>query len=174
MPGILTIVQHTPWWVFALLALLIWLGSQALKPRTLRVWRLLITPVIFIGWGIASLALRSLSAPVLIVDWLVAAAVGAAIAWTTSRLDTVRIDRVQRLVTLPGSAWPLIRNLLIFSAKYAITATVTIAPASKADLAVWDIAISGASAGYFLGWLMRLALAYRRTPERGPAAQTQS
>jgi hypothetical protein len=157
-----------------LLVLLIWLGFQALKPRTLLIWRLLITPAVFIGWGVTSLALQSVSSPILIADWWVAAIVGAAIAWTTSRLHNVGIDRARHLVSLPGSTFPLIRNLLIFSAKYGLAVAVAIVPASHSDLAVWDIAVSGASAGYFLGWLMRFASTYRRTSDQNPAAQMQS
>ena len=115
-----------------------------------------------------------MSSPILIADWSAAAAVGAAIAWTTTRLHDVAIDRARQLVSLAGSALPLIRNLLIFSAKYGLGVAVAIAPASKSGLAVWDIAVSGASAGYFLGWLLRLASAYRRPTNQNLAAQAQS
>jgi hypothetical protein len=90
----------------------------------------------------------------------------AAIAWTTTRLDGVRIDRARQRVSLPGSALPLIRNLLIFSAKYGLAVAVAIAPASRASLAFWDVAVSGASAGYFLSWLARFVSAYRRTTDQ--------
>jgi hypothetical protein len=53
MPGILTILRNSPWWAYALLALLIWFGIQALRPRSLSIWRLAIVPLVFIGWGIA-------------------------------------------------------------------------------------------------------------------------
>jgi hypothetical protein len=169
MPGIFDILRNTPLWVFALFALLAWLGIQALRPRTVPLWRLLATPVIFIGWGVVSLALRS--SPILIADWLVAALIGAGIAWTTVRLDTARIDGGH--VTMPGSVLPLIRNLLIFSAKYAIGVAIAMAPGASADLAIWDIAISGLSAGYFAGWLTRLALAYRGMTGRKLPAPAQ-
>jgi hypothetical protein len=162
----LTIVRNTPWWVFVLFALLLALGVQALRGRVISVWRLLVTPAIFIGWGVTSVALQLVNSPILIVDWMVAAAIGAAIAWTTTRLDEVRIDRARQRVSLPGSALPLIRNLLIFSAKYGSAVAVAIAPASRASLAFWDIAVSGASAGYFLSWLARFASAYRRTTDQ--------
>ena len=110
MPSILNILTNTPWWVFALFTLLVWLGFQALRPRTLPIWRLLITPAIFIGWGITSLALQSMSSPILIADWSVAAVIGAAIAWATTRLNDVAIDRARQHVSLPGSALPLMRN----------------------------------------------------------------
>jgi hypothetical protein len=162
MSSILNVLQHTPWWVFALFALLTWLGVQALRPRDVPVWRLLITPAIFILWGVASLVMQSTSAPILVADWSAAAVVGAALAWTTSRLERIKIDRVQQRVSLPGSASTLIRNLLIFSAKYGLGAAAAMMPVWRSDLALWDIAVSGASAGYFLGWLARLALAYRQ------------
>jgi len=173
MPRIVNILLNTPWWVFALFALLMWLGFQALRPRSLPIWRLLITPAVFIGWGATSLALQSMSSPILIADWSVTAAIGAAIALTTSRLHNVGIDRARQHVSLPGSAFPLIRNLLIFSAKYGLGVAVATAPASQPDLAVWDIAVSGASAGYFLGWVARFASVYRRMANPNPAAQAQ-
>jgi hypothetical protein len=43
-------MQNTPIWVFVLFALLLVLGFQSLKPRTLPLWRLLIVPAVFIGW----------------------------------------------------------------------------------------------------------------------------
>jgi hypothetical protein len=108
-------------------------------------------PAVFIGWGITSLV----ASPLLLVDWSVTALIGAAIAWITS--DHIKIDHAR--VSLPGSAFPLIRNLLIFSAKYGLAVAAAI---SHSNLAVWDVAVSGASAGYFLGWLLRLASAYRQ------------
>jgi hypothetical protein len=48
MDAILRIVQKTPFWVLALLAIPVVLGIQALKARTISVWRLLIVPAVFI------------------------------------------------------------------------------------------------------------------------------
>jgi len=165
MQRVLEILQHIPWWVFAVFALLIWLGVQALTARTVPIWRLLITPAVFIGWGVVSLVLRAGASPMLIADWAVAAAIGAAIAWTTVGLDGVQIDHARGVLRLPGSKLPLIRNLLIFSAKFGLALAMALAPTWRDNLALWDIAVSGASAGYFLGWLTRLALAYRQKPE---------
>ena len=41
------ILTNTPLWVFALLAYLIWQGSQSLRPRTQPIWRMLIVPLVF-------------------------------------------------------------------------------------------------------------------------------
>ncbi len=136
---------------------------QGLRARTVPLWRLLVTPAVFIGWGVIALALRSTTSPILIADWAAAAAIGAAIAWTTVRLDGVEIDRARGVLQLPGSWLPLVRNMTIFSAKFALALAIARAPAWQETLVAWDIAISGASAGYFVGWLARLALAYRRS-----------
>src|SRR5260370_3911673 len=53
------ILSGSPWWVYGLLALLIWLGLQAARPRTVSLSRVLISPALFIGWGIVHLMLRS-------------------------------------------------------------------------------------------------------------------
>ena len=166
------ILLHTPWWVFAVFAVLLVLGIQALRPRVIPAWRLLATPAIFIGWGLVSLALRlTASSPALAPDWLLAAALGAGLAWITTRPDAVRI--VAEGIAVPGSPLPLARNLLIFSAKYALTVAAVLAPARQGEIALWDIAVSGISAGYFLGWLVSLALVYLRSRQADPALPRQ-
>jgi hypothetical protein len=163
MPSITNILLNTPLWVFGLLAALTWLGVQALQARTLPIWRVLATPAIFIAWGIASLVERSLSSPILLADWLIAVTVAAGIAAAMSRLDNIRIDRARQLVSLRGSQLPIIRNLLIFAVKYGLGVALVLAPAFQSELSLADTAVSGATAGYFLGWLARFAAIYRRT-----------
>ena len=161
MDQILRIVEHTPLWVFALFAVLIVFGLQALRPRTLPIWRLLVIPAVFVAWGVISLVTRSAAFPMLIFDWLITAAIGFGVAWLTTRLDGVQVDRARGLVEMPGSALPLIRNLLVFAAKYSLTAAMSAAPALQGALLPWDIGVSGLSAGYFIGWLLCFALRYR-------------
>jgi hypothetical protein len=118
MDAILRIVQKTPFWVLALLAIPVVLGIHALKARTISVWRLLIVPAVFILVGVISVLLKATAFPILVLDWLITGAIGAAIAWLTAGLDGVVIDRLGRTVRMPGSPVPLVRNLSIFIAKY--------------------------------------------------------
>lgn len=159
------ILVNTPWWVFLLFALLVWLGGQALRPRTLSLRRVFITPGIFILWGVVALAGRVAGAPLLLADWLVLAAIGGALAVATVRLGGLGVDRRQGLVHFPGSVLPLLRNVAIFAAKYALAVALTFHPASRVGLSVADVAVSGLSAGYFLGWVARFVLAWRRAPD---------
>jgi hypothetical protein len=160
------ILQGTPWWAFALLGLLVILGVQALRPRIVPLRRLLATPGIFIGWGLASLVLRLTSGtPLYLVDWLVAGGAGAVLGWASTRRADLRIDPAG--VAMPGSVLPLVRNLLIFSAKYVLAVAASIDPGQAQQFAFWDIAVSGAAAGYFLALLAHLLLLYRRaSPSR--------
>jgi hypothetical protein len=161
MPPMLAIVQHTPLWVFALFAVLVVLGVQSLRRRTLPIWRMLVVPAVFIAWGLVTLAIRSATAPVLFVDWLVLGAVGFALGWMTTRPDAMTVLPGRRDVDVAKSAVPLVRNLVIFAAKYGIAASIAIAPAQHASLILWDIAVSGLTAGYFIGWLFRFMLKFQ-------------
>jgi hypothetical protein len=158
---LIAILQHTPWWIFALFALLVRFGVQALTPRRVAVPRLLIVPFVFFAWGLWSLAMRSAASPLLAADWVVFGIAGLAIGWWTTRLDGVRIDRAARSVLLPGSTVPLVRNLTIFATKYALAVVMTLSPAWRAQIVSWDVAVSGLSAGYFAAWTLRFALLYR-------------
>jgi hypothetical protein len=157
MPGILTILSRTPWWAYALLIVLIIFGVQALRDRSLPIWRLLIIPAVFIGWGLLSLAQRG-ATPGPIAVWAICAAVGVALGFATAR-NQFQITP-GGAVAIKGSIVPLIRNLVIFAVKYVLTAAVMIRPALRDTLAPYDIAVSGLAAGYFLGWLIRLAQAF--------------
>jgi hypothetical protein len=172
MQEIFVILKNTPPWVFALFAVLLIFGAQALKDRTVPMWRLVIIPIVFIGWGLISIAMK-IAAPGLIADWFAAAAIGGALGWGTTRVDQVRFKRTPGLVDVPGSALPLVRNLLIFGSKYGLGVAAAILPSQQQNIQFCDIAVSGVSAGYFLGWFARFALAYWRSAAENSAAETQ-
>jgi len=171
MPNMMAILAHTPWWAFALFALLVARGVSALTSRSVPVARLLIVPAVFMAWGIGSLAVSSAGSPVPAAAWCACAAAGLAIGWQATRLDGVRIDRAAGRIMLPGSAVPLVRNLSIFAVKYALGVAMALAPAWRGDIALWSIGVSGLSAGYFAAWVLRLALRYRDAARAAVAAQ---
>lgn len=156
------ILRGTPSWVFLLAALLVWLGVRSLRPRVTSAGRVLMTPSVFIVWGVASFMTGASSTRAVV--WIVAAGAGLGLAILTVRLRGLLVDRAHRLVLMPGSALPLARNLVVFSAKYALAVGAVLQPDAREELAVWDAAVSGASAGYFFGWVLRFAHAYRNAP----------
>ncbi len=159
------ILFGTPLWAYGLLALLIWLGLQAARDREIHLSRVFITPAVFISWGSYRLVSQSLLTPALFSDWLIGALAGALAGAALPRLGGMGVDRHARRVRMPGHWLPLVRNLVIFGAKYGLAVAAGIQPALRQPLTPWEFAVSGASAGYFLGWLLRFAWAYRKAPD---------
>lgn len=159
----LMIVTHTPVWVFAGLAYLVWMGILGLGTRTLPLARVWLTPAIFILWSLSSLlgahALGSLGAA-----WIAGALVAAAPGALTSPRH-IAFEPGSGRVRFCGSPFPLIRNLVIFAARYALGVMTAPAAADHSALALWSAAVSGLSAGYFIGWS---AMFWRRL-SRAPA-----
>lgn len=163
MTQLLMFAGHTPAWAYALFALLIVLGVQALRDRKLPLWRVLIVPAVFITWGLSSLLLQKTPSALLFADWIAAAGLGFGLGWATTVKGQFEVISTH-VIAVKGSALPLFRNLAIFATKYLLTATMMMQPALRDTLAPWDIAVSGLSAGYFLGTLIHLLRAYRKAP----------
>lgn len=159
-PAALAILTGIPFWVYPLFALLVYLGLQARRARELAIARLLVTPLLFLAWSLASLLLRPDAA--LAADWAASALAGGLLGLATLRMDGVVVDRARGRVHVPGSTLPILRNLLIFGAKFGLGLAAGLQPAARDSLALWDIAVSGASAGYFIAWLWRFGRAYGR------------
>jgi hypothetical protein len=171
---LLGLLAGTPFWVYPLLALLIYPGARAIRRRVMRWPRAVIVAAIFISWGVVSVVARPDLSPALGDAWLIAAVGAGILALMTVRFAGLRVDREQGLVDLPGSALPFARNLPIFAAKYGIAVPTARHPDMHDDLAFWDIAVSGAGAGYFLGWAWRFAAEYRRAPGTALATDIRS
>src|SRR6476660_3833450 len=154
--GILT---HTPPWVFALLAYLVWQGIRARRPQTTTIWRALIVPAVFIIWGISRIGLRQDSI------WPLASWIAAAMALLPLGVLTPRpfeLDHGTGQITRPGSVFPLIRNLVVFSLQYTVAVISAVAVSDRILATIVGRAISGATAGYFIGSTIALLRAYWR------------
>lgn len=112
------ILTNTPIWVFALLALLIWLGTLSLRPRKTPLFRLLIVPVVFLLMGLSRLILAGGQLH-LIGAWLAAAIVLAGVALSVGP-GAMMVDRQDGSILRPASWLPLIRNMSVFVLQYAV------------------------------------------------------
>jgi hypothetical protein len=166
MRYVLGVLTHTPPWVFLLFAYLVWQGIRALQPRTQSIWRLLIVPLIFIVWGLSRIGLRHDNGWSLLA-WLAAAMVMAPLAILTGPRLLV-VDRGKGLVTRAGSVLPLIRNVTVFALQYGVAVMAALQLDGHATVAIVGRAVSGATAGYFLGWAVALLRRYWRAGENSP------
>jgi hypothetical protein len=155
----IAILANTPPWVFALLALLIWQGCMALRPRSQPLARMLIIPAVFFLMGLSRLVLGGKSIDLVLV-WMAAAAAFVALALYTGP-RSVTIDGATGHILRPGSTIPLIRNLTVFGLQYAVAVVTAMKLQAAWEVAMAGQAVSGACAGYFLGWTIALLRGYR-------------
>lgn len=154
------ILIHTPLWVWMLLAYLVWQGVQAMRPRTIPIWRALIVPVVFIVWGVSRIGFGHQDSAWPLVAWI-----AAALALLPFGVFTPRpfdVDHTTGDICRPGSTFGLIRNLVVFSLQYAVGVISAIDAGDRALAIIVGRAVSGATAGYFVGSTIALLVAYRR------------
>jgi hypothetical protein len=154
------ILANTPIWVFALLAYLIWQGSQAIRPRTRPIWRMLIVPLVFLLMGLSRLLTARDGGVEPLLAWLAAAILFAWLALSRPP-QLLAVDRKSRTVTRPGSTVPLLRNITVFVLQYAVAVATAMKLEPHAAVAIVGHAVSGASAGYFSGRTVALLRRYR-------------
>jgi hypothetical protein len=164
------ILSGTPVWVFALFALLVGLGIQQLRPRTVQMPRIFIVPAVFLAWGLIALWMRAAVVQSAVPAWLVALPIGFAFGWATTRLDGLVADRRRGLIYLPGGWTTVVASMIVFAAKYVLAVSMVMRPQWRDVLATADMAVSGLSAGYFLARLARMLTLYRNVPEADLAA----
>jgi len=166
------IIHGTPTWVFVLFGYLVWIGIKRLQPSVRPFNRLFIVPAIFVAWGLLGLFESMGPFVPTLVRWVVAAAPGVVLgAIAAPRLQR---DRQRDLVHLPPSAIPLCRNVAIFAAHYVLRVAAAIDPHARDTLLAWGICVSGASAGYFIGWALRCLQNFRTAPHTNLDAASTS
>ncbi|EHR05481.1 DUF6622 family protein [Bradyrhizobium sp. WSM471] len=156
----LGIITHTPLWVFALLAYLVWQGIKAMQPRRAPISRALIVPAVFIVWGVSRISFGHQDGTWPLIAWIAAALALLPLGVLTPR--PFDVDHTTGEIIRPGSAFALVRNLVVFSVQYTVGVISAIDAGDRAVAFIAGRAISGATAGYFIGSTIALLIAYRR------------
>ncbi|MCS6117500.1 hypothetical protein G3444_00980 [Shewanella baltica] len=116
-----TIVSHTPMWVFALLAGLIYLGLLQTKDRQLSLGRVLLMPAVMSMWSVISLN-SILHSPLALMILGVSLLLAVGLAWSLLPKTLVRYQA--GLYHIKGRWLPLLLILGIFIIKYAVAYTL--------------------------------------------------
>jgi hypothetical protein len=166
MPNLLQIAIHTPLWVFAVLAALIWLGIRNLKPRNVPLWSIFVLPLVSLCFAPA----RIEAAPDATKGMLVflVAAVTAGAGFVTGSRTPAKLGQQNLLIGLPGSPFTLLCGLSIFTTNYVLGVTFAINQDWAID-AVWGFVpalIGGALAGFVVA--RQGMLAWRDLQARRP------
>lgn len=156
------ILTHTPLYVWAILALLVYRGVIAMRDRDMAIRKLFIIPAIMLALSLQDIVAKFGGGMLALCAWggaavlvtLLACRYGSAGASAGATPGTLRVH---------GSAVPLLMMMLIFLTKYATAVTLATHPAAGQDapFAALACALFGVGNGYFLGRLVRNVMVWR-------------
>jgi hypothetical protein len=168
---LIQILTHTPLYVWAILAFLLWRGVAEMRDRELTLRRMLILPLVMLGLSLNDMALKfDLGAP-LIAAWSAGCAAAMLLAWRLGR-TRIAAGTAPDLVLVRGSVMPLILMLAIFLTKYITSVVLVIQPhlAHQLAVAATICLVFGVFNGVLLGRLARMAGAVGQQRAGLPAA----
>lgn len=164
------ILIHTPTYVWAILAFLVWRGMVEMRGRDVPVRRLFILPLAMLVLALADVTAKFGFAAAPLAAWMAAC---AASLWYVRTFGATRIvaGEVAGQVRLRGSRAPLLAMLGLFLVKYATSVILVLQPqaAQRAPVAAAMCAAFGLFSGWFLGRLARDLAALRTLPGKGVA-----
>lgn len=169
---LLQILAHTPYWVFALFALLVWLGAKQLTASSVGLGRVTVMPILMTGLSVYGVISVFGDAPAALVGWAVAALVLVALVLQRALPTRTRYDAATRRFHLAGSAVPLTLMMGIFFTKYVVGTMLAMHPEMRhgATFALAVPTLYGVFSGIFTGRAIRLwKLALRQDRELGAA-----
>lgn len=148
------ILSHTPVYVWAILAFLVFRGVLALRERDISVTRMAMIPAIMLALALQSIAGRFGFASLAMLAWLAAT---AAMAWQRWRFGASRVTAGAQpgSLRMGGSVVPLLLMLTVFGLKYAMAVALAVKPQLAQDtvFALGACALLGLCNGVFLGQL---------------------
>ena len=159
------IISHTPIYVWALLAFLVYRGVQAAKDREVSLPKLFIIPVVMLLISLAGMNGNGLLGAGVWGVWLTGMLAAVLITWTAGKGGIV-VDRAAGTVLQRGSWMPLVLMIAIFITKYSVAVLSVMHPELQRQI-VFVVAVSGLFGvfnGVFIGRLLRCVAAYVRQP----------
>ena len=159
------IISHTPTYVWALLAFLVYRGVLASQDREVPIGKLAIIPLVMLGLTLSSLSANGALGAGVWAVWLCGMLAGAALVVQRSR-HAVVVNRSVGTVVQRGSWTPLALMMAIFATKYAVAVATGMQPALAHSLPFAAVVtlLYGVFNGVFLGRLARQAHAWLRAP----------
>lgn len=164
------LISHTPTYVWALLAFLIYRGVLASRDREMTLTRLVIIPLVMLGLTLSGLnsqgPLGAGAWAVWMLGMLAAAAVAAGALGRSADAAHIVVNRSAGTLVQRGSWAPLALMLAIFAVKYAVAVIGAVQPAllHHVGFAAAVTALFGVFNGIFLGRLARYVQAWLRQP----------
>lgn len=169
---LIQILAGTPKWVFAVFALLLWLGARQWLPHRVSLRRAALMPAamtVLSVYGVLSVFRHQ---PLALLGWAVAALAAGVVVLQRQAPASTRYLAAERCFEVGGSAVPLALMMGIFFTKYAVGVQVAMHPqlSSEPAFALAVGLLYGAFSGVFTGRGLRL---WRLAADRDSAAVAQ-
>lgn len=150
------ILTHTPAYVWAILAFLVYRGVIASTDREVASNKLFIIPAVMLALSLQDLSAKFGFSGASMAAWAGGAALGVGLAWKLGAARAVAGTRAGT-VMLRGSWLPLGLMMAVFSTKYVTAVLFALHPQARRDvlLVVLVSALFGVLNGVFLGRLAR-------------------
>lgn len=147
-------LTHTPLYVWAILAFLVFRGVLALRDRDITIIRMSIIPVLMLVLALQSIGARYGLVSAAMAAWLAGSAAVALQRWAFGG-SRVEAGTAPGTLRIRGSWAPLLMMLAIFVIKYAMAVVQAVQPqvAAGAGFALAACGLLGLCNGYFLGQL---------------------
>ena len=157
------IISHTPTYVWAILAFLVYRGVTALSDRETSLRNLFIIPAVMLYLSLDSMARKFGLHDAVLGLWALGAVASTVLTYRLVQ-GPVSINRSAGTLVQRGSWAPLVLMLAIFCSKYAIAVVFAMQPAlSDNALVVGAVCLMfGLFNGVFLGRLLRNLSAWQR------------
>jgi hypothetical protein len=158
------IISHTPTYVWAILAFLVYRGVLACRDRETSLRNLFIIPLVMLALSLQSLGSRFGFSAATAGLWLVGASAGAALAWSLIDASRIGVNRAAGTLVQRGSVVPLVLMMAIFVTKYAVAVVLAMQPALQhsAGFLAAVCVLFGVFNGVFLGRLARYLAVWQR------------
>ena len=159
------IISHTPTYVWALLAFLVYRGVMASKDRVVSLQKLFIIPVVMVVISFAGINAHGYLGAGVWGVWATGMLATVLIIWTADKGGVV-VDRAAGTVLQRGSWTPLALMLAIFGTKYTVAVLSVMHPELQRQM-LFVVAVNGLFGvfnGVFIGRLLRCVAAYVRQP----------
>ena len=161
---LMSILRHTPVFVWLILAALVWRGWSARRDREVAARKLAIIPLVLLAlslWGVLSAyASHAVTLPL----WLAGVLAGTFVASRLVRGEVAVLP--ERAALLVRGSWvPMVVLVTMFLLKYVTNVALAIQPALAANASFANVscALSGLLSGALFGNALPYLLAYRNS-----------
>lgn len=155
----ITIVQHTPVWVWGLFIVLLAAGLSQTRPRELGLARVTLLPLLLVGLSLAGVLSAFGHAPIALGGCVAGAAAALVFARHAVAVRGATWSAASRTLHVPGSWWPLALMVGLFAIKYGAGVSLALNPALAGN-AVFA-GLCSAAYGGVSGALLARALSLR-------------